>query len=226
MSKAIGTLALRSADPSELLGYRLMKSQRQELVVLGMPLLVREVPFDEPASTQGLALAATTYSLFLNEYPKTNLDVTNQLRFGLSEPGRFQLYLNASVRRELWHDFFIAGSVYDSYDNRPPASSTLKNDVASASRSGGRFDARFTGARSGRLRRRHKRDDCDTVRDTRSDWVRELVRLAPKGRFQRGRKYTCPSHSPSKLHSARRTKSSIACPTGATDLTSKTPGIG
>jgi hypothetical protein len=111
------------------LGSRLMKSQRQELVVLGMPLLVREVPFDEPASTQGLALAATTYSLFLNEYPKTNLDVTNQLRFGLSEPGRFQLYLNASVRRELWHDFFIAGSVYDSYDNRPPASSTLKNDV-------------------------------------------------------------------------------------------------
>jgi hypothetical protein len=87
------------------------------------------VPLEEPASTQGLALAATRYSLFLNEYPKTNLDVTNQLRFGLSEPGRFQLYLNASVRSELWHDFFIAGSVYDSYDNRPPASSTLKNDV-------------------------------------------------------------------------------------------------
>ena len=111
------------------LGYRLMKSQRQELAVLGAPLLVREVPLEEPANTQGLALAATKYSLFLNEYPKTNLDVTNQLRFGLSEPGRFQLYLNASVRRELWHDFFIGGSVYDSYDNRPPASSTLKNDV-------------------------------------------------------------------------------------------------
>jgi len=40
---------------------------------------------EEPASTQGLALAATKYSLFLNEYPKTNLDVTNQLRFGLSD---------------------------------------------------------------------------------------------------------------------------------------------
>ena len=62
-------------------------------------------------------------------HTKTNLDVTSQLRFGLSEPGRFQLYLNAPVRRELWHDFFIGGSVYDSYDNRPPASITLKNDV-------------------------------------------------------------------------------------------------
>jgi hypothetical protein len=55
--------------------------------------------------------------------------VTNQLRFGLGEPGRFLLTLNAPVRCELWHDFFIAVSLYDSYDNRPPASSTLKNDV-------------------------------------------------------------------------------------------------
>jgi hypothetical protein len=44
------------------LGYQLMKSQRQELAVLGMPLLVREVPFEESASTQGLALAATRHS--------------------------------------------------------------------------------------------------------------------------------------------------------------------
>jgi small nuclear ribonucleoprotein (snRNP)-like protein len=109
--------------------YRILKSQRQELTVLGGPLLVREVPIEEPASTDALALAATNYSLFFNEYPKTNLDVTNQLRFGLSEPGRFLLDLNASVRRELWRDFYIAGSLYNSYDNRPPASSTLKNDV-------------------------------------------------------------------------------------------------
>ena len=82
-----------------------------------------------PRATHVLALAATNYSLFFNEYPKTNLDVANQLRFGLSEPGRFLLDLNASVRRELWRDFYIAGSLYDSYDNRPPASSTIKNDV-------------------------------------------------------------------------------------------------
>ena len=110
-------------------GYRILKSQRQELTLLGGPVLVREVPLDEPASTHGLALAATNYSLFFNEYPKTNIDIANQLRFGLSEPGRFLLDLNASVRRELWRDFYIAGSFYDSYDNRPPASSTLKNDV-------------------------------------------------------------------------------------------------
>jgi hypothetical protein len=67
--------------------------------------------------------------LFLNQYPKTNIDVTNQLRFGLNEPGRFLLDLHASVRRELWRDFYIAAGVYDSYDNRPPASSTIKNDI-------------------------------------------------------------------------------------------------
>ena len=110
-------------------GYRILKSQRQELTVLGGPVFVREVPLDEPASTHGLALAATNYSLFFNEYPKTNLDIANQLRFGLSEPGRFLFDLNVSLRRELWRDFYIAVSLYDSYDNRPPALSTLKNDV-------------------------------------------------------------------------------------------------
>lgn len=110
-------------------GYRILKSQRQELTLLGGPLLVREVPLDEPASTDAVALAATNYSLFFNEYPKTNLDITHQLRFGLSEPGRFLLDLNASVRRELWRDFYIAGSLYNSYDNRPPLASTLTNDV-------------------------------------------------------------------------------------------------
>ena len=110
-------------------GYRILKSHRQELTVLGGPVFVREVPLQEPESTHGLALVATNYSLFFNEYPKTNVDVANQLRFGLSEPGRFLLDLNASVRRELWRDFYIAGSLYDSYDNRPPASSSIKNDV-------------------------------------------------------------------------------------------------
>ena len=76
-----------------------------------------------------LVFAATNYSLFVNEYPKTNLDVANQLRFGLSEPGRFLLDLNVSVRRELWRDFYIAGSLYHTYRLRPPASSTIKNDV-------------------------------------------------------------------------------------------------
>ena len=60
---------------------------------------------------------------------------------------------------------------------------------------------------------------CGRLRGSPSSWK-------SNGESQRGRKRTCPSHSPSTLHSARRIKSSIACPTGATDFTSKTPGIG
>jgi hypothetical protein len=110
-------------------GYVLVKSQRQHLTVLGGLLLVREVPLEEPASTRGLALLDTNYSVFFNEYPKTNLDVANQLRFDLNDPGRVLLDLNASVRRELWRDFTIAATLYDSLDTRPPPSSTLRNDV-------------------------------------------------------------------------------------------------
>src|SRR5262249_36061667 len=76
-------------------GYGVVKTQRQEIAVVGGPLLVREVPVDDSAHTHGFALLAANYSLFLNEYPKTNLDVSNQLRFGLSDPGRFLLDLNA-----------------------------------------------------------------------------------------------------------------------------------
>ena len=52
---------------------------------------------------------------------------------------------------------------------------------------------------------------CGRLRGSPSSWK-------SNGESQRGRKRTCPSHSPSTLHSARRIKSSIACPTGATDL--------
>ena len=70
--------------------------------ILGSPLeLVAQRVRDEVVDTHVLALLATNYSLFFNEYPKTNFDVADQLRFGLSEPGRFLLDLNASVRREL-----------------------------------------------------------------------------------------------------------------------------
>ena len=74
-------------------------------------------------------MVAANYSLFLNEYPKTSVDVDQQLRFDLNDPGRVLLDLNASVRRELWRDFTIAATVYDSFDNRPPSSSVLRNDV-------------------------------------------------------------------------------------------------
>jgi hypothetical protein len=105
------------------------RRQRQEVSVVGGPLLVREVPIDAGARTHGFGLVAASYALFLNEYPKTNVDVSNQLRFGLDEPGRFLLELSASARRELWRDFYLAATMYDSYDNRPPPSSTLRNDV-------------------------------------------------------------------------------------------------
>ena len=73
----------------------------------------------------------TNYSLFFNQYPKTNFDIANQLQFGLNEPGRFLLDLNASLRRELWRDFYNAASLYNFVRQppAPPASSTIKSDV-------------------------------------------------------------------------------------------------
>ena len=111
-------------------GYRILKSQRQELTVLGGPVLVREVPLDDAGEharpgSGGDELLAVLQRVSEDESRHCQ---SPSIRDSASPVG-FSFDLNASVRRELWRDFYIAGSLYDSYDNRPPASSKLKNDV-------------------------------------------------------------------------------------------------
>jgi len=40
-----------------------------------------------------------------------------------------RVQLDAGVKRELWKDFFVALSLYNSYDNRPPNPAANTNDV-------------------------------------------------------------------------------------------------
>jgi hypothetical protein len=110
-------------------GYRLLTSRRQEFTVIGGALVDREVPFDGDSTSNVFAEVAATYALFLRSFPKTTLDVDPEVRFGLTESGRFLFALNTSARQELWRDLYIALTLYDSYDNRPPAEGAIKNDV-------------------------------------------------------------------------------------------------
>src|SRR4029079_3844079 len=47
----------------------------------------------------------------------------------LSEPGRRRLQLDAGAKRELWKDFFVAFTLFTSYDSRPPNPSADTSDV-------------------------------------------------------------------------------------------------
>jgi hypothetical protein len=95
----------------------------------GGALVNREVAVEGDPTSNVEALIITTYSLFILNYPKTNIDVDARLLPNLTDTGRVRFELNGSVRREIWRDFSVGASLYNYYDNRPPAGSSLNNDV-------------------------------------------------------------------------------------------------
>lgn len=111
------------------LGYRFLKTNRQVFVVSGAVLVNREVPIAGEATTNVEGLIGTTYSLFVRNYPKTYVDVVSQLVPSLSDPGRVRYQLDVALKREIWRDFSVGVSLYDTYDNRPPSTETISNDV-------------------------------------------------------------------------------------------------
>ena len=67
---------------------------------------------------RGSSLFATSFYTY--DRPKTNLDISLQYYPSLSDPGRQRLQLDAGVKREFCKDLFVALSLYNTYDNRPP----------------------------------------------------------------------------------------------------------
>ena len=62
----------------------------------------------------------------------TTVDASADYFPGLTDWGRHRLQVNASVRREVWKDVFVALSLYDTFDSVPPSSDAARNDVGVA----------------------------------------------------------------------------------------------
>lgn len=110
-------------------GPRLVNSNRGQLM-LGAGAVVndeRGVDVEPQQNVEGLL--AFSGSFFTYDRPKTNLDATLLYYPSLSNPGRHRLQLDAGVKRELLKDFFVALSLYDTYDSRPPNPTADRNDV-------------------------------------------------------------------------------------------------
>ena len=71
-------------------------------------------------------LRASYYSY---DRPRTNIDISFEYYPSLSDWGRQRIQLDVSVRREIWKDFFMAVTVFDTFDSRPPNLESNKNDV-------------------------------------------------------------------------------------------------
>jgi uncharacterized protein DUF481 len=112
-----------------VIGPRLVNSNRAQ-VTAGAGLVFndeRGVDVESTRNVEGLLHFATSFYTY--DRPKTNLDVSLQYYPSLSNWGRQRVQLDASAKRELWKDFFVSLSVYNSFDSRPPNPDANNNDV-------------------------------------------------------------------------------------------------
>jgi hypothetical protein len=110
-------------------GPRLINSNRAQLSLGGGIVFNDERGVDVEDVQNVEALFLIQASFFTYDRPKTNLDVTLQYYPSLSNTGRHRVELDAGVKREFFKDLFLALSVYNSYDNRPPNPAADRNDV-------------------------------------------------------------------------------------------------
>ncbi len=90
----------------------------------------RELPVDGSPVTNVEIVLPLDYEFFTYDFPKTDLAVGVTAFPSLSDLGRFRLNSNFSLSREFFaKDFYIAATVYDDFDSRPPTEGASKNDV-------------------------------------------------------------------------------------------------
>ena len=121
-------LELRS-QVGAAIGPRLVNTNRAQLAI-GAGLAFndeRGVDVEPTQNVEALLMFHTSY--FTYDRPKTNLDINLQYYPSLSNPGRQRVQLDAGVKRELLKDFFVALTVYNSYNSRPPNPAADQNDV-------------------------------------------------------------------------------------------------
>ena len=110
-------------------GPRLVNSNRGQ-VAAGAGIVFNDERGVDVERTQNIeALLILRASYYTYDRPKTNLDLATQYFPSLSDPGRHRLQLDASMKRELWKDFFLSLSVYNTYDSRPPNPLASTNDI-------------------------------------------------------------------------------------------------
>ena len=121
-------LVLRS-QVATAVGPRIVNSNRAQLV-LGAGLAFndeRGVDVEPTQNVEALLMFGTSYYTY--DRPRTNLDVNLQYFPSLSNTGRQRVQVDASAKREFFKDLFLAVTLYNSYDNRPPNPAADTNDI-------------------------------------------------------------------------------------------------
>jgi hypothetical protein len=107
----------------------LLRTNRSEIVVGAGLGASREVPVEGDTDTLLPALFSFRHSFFTYRTPKTALDTKFSAFPILNQRGRWRLEAEASVSREIFKDFSVGLTLYESFDSRPPSAGASRNDV-------------------------------------------------------------------------------------------------
>jgi hypothetical protein len=106
----------------------LARDLRNELVGGAGLALNREKPVEGESTTNVEAVAGLDWANFAYDFPNTDIRVTVFGYLGLNQWGRFRLEASASLRREVFSDFYVGVKAYESYDSDPATEGAQQND--------------------------------------------------------------------------------------------------
>ena len=108
--------------------WTLVRDAGNELVSGAGLSVNREKPVEGESTTNLEAAAGFNYSNFAYDFPNTDIQVSAMGYLGLNQWGRYRLEASASLRRELFSDFYFGLKGYESYDSEPATEGAQKND--------------------------------------------------------------------------------------------------
>jgi hypothetical protein len=106
----------------------LARNARNELLgAVGLS-VNREKPTEGESTTNLEAAFGFDYSNFAYDYPNTDIRIAGGAFVGLNQWGRFRLEASASLKRELFRDFYFGLKGYESFDSEPATEGAARND--------------------------------------------------------------------------------------------------
>ncbi len=109
-------------------GRYLNRTNQSSLVVVAGFTGNHEIPVEGTDTDSLEGLVGGRYSYFMYDYPKLTLSTNLSVFPSFTIAGRVRVEFLASVKREIVTDFYLALSIFDSFDSRDPTTLTAKND--------------------------------------------------------------------------------------------------
>lgn len=109
-------------------GRYFVQTNRSQFGAAGGLAVTREIPVEGDTTNNIEAFAGSSYSFFTHDTPKTTIDAAFTVFPSLNVRGRWRTSLDVSIKRELWKDFTVGFSYYDTYDNKPPGGGSPAHD--------------------------------------------------------------------------------------------------